>query len=73
MFPLLRIRYLVSVLLQCSGNTCEQYAEDLEFEIRLHFFRTLISIGMNWNVLVCTGMYWYVPVWMGAYRYVLMC
>ena len=32
------IRYLVSVLLQCSGNACEQYAEDLGFETRLHLF-----------------------------------
>ncbi len=28
----------------------------------LAFFRTLISIGMNWNILVCTGMYQYVQV-----------
>ncbi len=32
------ILYLVSVLLQCSGNACEQYAEDLGFEARLHLF-----------------------------------
>jgi hypothetical protein len=71
--------YLVSVLLQCSGNACEQYAEDLGFESGLHFFLTQISIGMYWYVLVCTGMYQYVPVYMGMYSvtgmywYVLVC
>ncbi len=69
------IRYLVSVLLQCSENAsaCEQYAEDLGFEIRLHLFWTLISIGMNWYVLVCTRMYQYVPVWTSMYRYIHVC
>ncbi len=59
-FQELHIRYLVSVLLQCSGDACEQYAEDLGFESGLQFCWTQISIGMNWYVLVCTGMYQYV-------------
>ncbi len=72
-FQQLHIRYLVSVLLQCSGNACEQYAEDLEFEAHLHLFWTLISIGMNWYGLVCTRMYQYEPVWTSMYGYIHVC
>jgi hypothetical protein len=37
-FHQLDILYVVSVPLQCSGNACEQYAEDLGFETCLHLF-----------------------------------
>ncbi len=62
----------MSVLMQCSGNACEQYAEDLVFESALHFF---FNLDQHRYELVCTGMsrYWYVPVCKGMYWYVLVC
>ncbi len=72
-FRVIHILCLVSVFLQCSGNACEQYAEDFGFEICLHLFWTQVCTGMSWYVLVCTSMYQnlpgctgtciYVPVW----------
>ena len=59
---------MVSVHLQCSGNACKQYAEDLGFEIRLHFF---LNLDQHRYELVCTGMYQYVPVCTSMYWYVL--
>jgi hypothetical protein len=37
-FHQLDIWYVVSVPLQCSGNVCEEYAEDLGFKTSLHLF-----------------------------------
>ncbi len=61
----------LAVQLECMRTVCRISG----FKTHLHFFRTLISIGMNWNVLVswCTGMYQFERAWTSMYGYIQVC